>query len=39
MYQKSVCPKGNVLKGKGPKKSVSLKLFFLSRRIIKTKFM
>ena len=29
MYQESMCPKGNVLKFKVPKKSVSSKLNFL----------
>ena len=35
MYQKSMCPKGNVLKVKIPKKSVSQKLNFLFRKIIR----
>ena len=32
MYQKSMCPKGNVLKVKVPKKSVSSKLVFLIQK-------
>jgi len=35
MYQKSMCPKGNVLKVKVPKKSVSSKLNFCSEKLLK----